>query len=47
MNELMQEQEVTHDDTCSFKATLNGVKHDVSQYEENGILLDIYPLTIE
>ncbi|CAF1128377.1 unnamed protein product [Rotaria sordida] len=45
-NELVQEQEVTRDDISSLKATINDIKRDVNQFEENGILVDVYPLII-
>ncbi|CAM2727210.1 unnamed protein product [Rotaria socialis] len=46
INELIREQEATHDDICSLKATINGIKRDVNQYEENGIVVDVNPLII-
>ncbi|CAF3789153.1 unnamed protein product [Rotaria socialis] len=45
-NELIREQEATHDDICSLKATINDIKRDVNQYEENGIVVDVNPLII-
>ncbi|CAF3824475.1 unnamed protein product [Rotaria sp. Silwood1] len=45
-NELIQEQEVTHDDISSLKSTINNIKRDVNQFEENGILVDTHPLII-
>ncbi|CAF4847139.1 unnamed protein product, partial [Rotaria sp. Silwood2] len=45
-NELIQEQEVTYDDISSLKATINDIKRDVNQFEDNGILFDIHPLII-
>ncbi|CAF3437694.1 unnamed protein product [Rotaria sp. Silwood2] len=45
-NKLIQEQEATHDDIFSLKATINDIKRDVNQFEENGILVDVYPLII-
>ncbi|CAF4746450.1 unnamed protein product, partial [Rotaria socialis] len=37
------EQEATHDDICSLKATVNGIKRDINQFEENGIVVDVNP----
>ncbi|CAF1140787.1 unnamed protein product [Rotaria sp. Silwood1] len=45
-NELIQEQEATHDDIFSLIATINDIKRDVNQFEENGILVDVHPLII-
>ncbi|CAF1540316.1 unnamed protein product [Rotaria magnacalcarata] len=45
-NELIREQEATHDDICSLKATINDIKRDVNQFEENGIVVDVDPLVI-
>ncbi|CAF5209891.1 unnamed protein product, partial [Rotaria magnacalcarata] len=45
-NELMREQEATHDDICSLKATINDIKRDINQFEENGIVVDADPLII-
>ncbi|CAF3245245.1 unnamed protein product [Rotaria sp. Silwood2] len=45
-NELIQEQEATHDDFFSLKATINDMKRDVNQFEENGIIVDVHPLII-
>ncbi|CAF4289028.1 unnamed protein product [Rotaria sp. Silwood2] len=45
-NELVREQEATHDDITSLKATINDIKRDVNQYEENGIVVDVHPLII-
>ncbi|CAF4084343.1 unnamed protein product [Rotaria sordida] len=45
-NELIQEQEATHDDIFSLKATINDIKRDVNQFEENGIIVDVHPLII-
>ncbi|CAF5229679.1 unnamed protein product, partial [Rotaria magnacalcarata] len=45
-NELMREQEATHDDICSSKATINDIKRDINQFEENGIVVDADPLII-
>jgi hypothetical protein len=46
INELIREQEATHDDICSLKATINDIKRDVNQFEENGIVVDVDPLVI-
>ncbi|CAF4403761.1 unnamed protein product, partial [Rotaria socialis] len=46
INELIREQEATHDDICSLKATINDIKRDVDQFEENGIVVDVDPLII-
>ncbi|CAF3879728.1 unnamed protein product [Rotaria sp. Silwood1] len=46
INELIQEQEVTNDDIFSLKTTINDIKRDVNQFEEHGILVDVYPLSI-
>ncbi|CAF2063749.1 unnamed protein product [Rotaria magnacalcarata] len=46
INELIREQEATHDDICSLKATINDIKRDVDQFEENGIVVDVNPLII-
>ncbi|CAM4798609.1 unnamed protein product [Rotaria magnacalcarata] len=45
-NELIREQEATHDDICSLKATINDIKRDFNQFEENGITVDVDPLII-
>ncbi|CAF4489646.1 unnamed protein product, partial [Rotaria sp. Silwood2] len=45
-NELIEEQEATHDDILSLKATINDIKHDVNQFEENGIIFDVHSLII-
>ncbi|CAF1103421.1 unnamed protein product [Rotaria sordida] len=45
-NELIQEQEATHDDIFSLKATINDIKRDINQFEENGIIVDVHPLMI-
>ncbi|CAF5168489.1 unnamed protein product, partial [Rotaria magnacalcarata] len=45
-NELMREQEATHDDICSLKATINDIKRDINQFEENDIVVDADPLII-
>ncbi|CAF4437657.1 unnamed protein product [Rotaria magnacalcarata] len=42
----MREQEATHDDICSLKATINDIKRDINQFEENGIVVDADPLII-
>ncbi|CAF4982715.1 unnamed protein product, partial [Rotaria magnacalcarata] len=39
-NELIREQDATNDDICSLKATINDIKRDVNQFEENGIVVD-------
>ncbi|CAF3738050.1 unnamed protein product [Rotaria socialis] len=46
INELIREQDATHDDISSLKATINGIKRDVNQYEENGVVVDVNPLII-
>src|ERR1700734_1970007 len=46
-NELIREQEATHDDISSLTEIINDIKRDVNQYEENGILVDIHPLIID
>ncbi|CAF2045453.1 unnamed protein product [Rotaria magnacalcarata] len=43
-NELIREQEATHDDICSLKATINDIKREINQFEENGIVVDADPL---
>ncbi len=45
-NELIQEHEATHEDIPLLKATINDIKHDVNQFEQNGIIVDVRPLTI-
>ncbi|CAF4684528.1 unnamed protein product, partial [Rotaria sp. Silwood2] len=45
-NELIQEQEATYDDIFSLKATINDMKRDVNQFEENGFIVDVHPLII-
>ncbi|CAF3873227.1 unnamed protein product [Rotaria sp. Silwood1] len=45
-NKLIQEQEAMHDDIFSLKATINDIKDDVNQFEENGIIVDVHPLII-
>ncbi|CAF5029737.1 unnamed protein product, partial [Rotaria sp. Silwood1] len=45
-NELIREQEATHEDISLLKATIDDIKRDVNQYEENGILVDVHPLII-
>ncbi|CAF3532404.1 unnamed protein product [Rotaria sp. Silwood1] len=39
-------QVVTHDDISSLKATINDIKRDINQFEENCILVDVHPLII-
>ncbi|CAF1529514.1 unnamed protein product, partial [Adineta steineri] len=45
-NELMREQEATHDEICSLTATIKGIKRDIDQYEEKGTVVDVNPLII-
>jgi hypothetical protein len=45
--ELIREQEATHEDISSLKATINDIKRDVNQFEEKGIIVDVRPLTID
>ncbi|CAF5216716.1 unnamed protein product, partial [Rotaria magnacalcarata] len=45
-NELIREQEATYDDICLLKATINDIKRDINQFEENGIVVNADPLII-
>ncbi|CAF3183911.1 unnamed protein product [Rotaria sp. Silwood2] len=47
INELIQQQEAIYTDIFSLKATINDIKRDVNQFEENGILVDVHPLIID
>ena len=46
INALIREQGATDADICLLKATINDIKRDVNQYEENGIVVDVDPLII-
>jgi hypothetical protein len=45
-NELIREQEATLEDIPHLKASINDIKRDVNQFEKNGIIVDVHPLTI-
>jgi hypothetical protein len=47
INELIHEQEATHEDIPLLRATINDVTRDVTQLAEKGIIVDIHPLIID
>ena len=46
IHEIIVENEVTHEDIPALKASINDIKHNIKQFEEKGILIDIQPLII-
>jgi hypothetical protein len=46
MNDLIREQEATHEDIPLLKPTINDIKRDVNQFEEKGIIVDVRSLII-
>jgi hypothetical protein len=45
-SEFIREQEATYEDIPPLILTINDIKRDVNHFEENGILVDVHPLTI-
>jgi hypothetical protein len=44
INELGREEKPGHEDLSYLKLTIDDIKRDIKQFEENGILIDIQPL---
>ena len=47
INNLIREEEATHEDIPTMKATINDIRRDIKQFEEKGIIVDIHPLIID
>ena len=47
INDLIREEEATHEDIPTMKATINDIRRDIKQFEEKGIIVDIHPFIID
>ena len=47
VNKLMHEEKPTQKDISTWKTTINDIKDDIKQFEEQGILIDTQPLIID
>jgi hypothetical protein len=47
MNNLIRENEATYEDIHLLEATINDIKRDVQQFEEEGIIVDVDPVPVD
>jgi hypothetical protein len=47
VNDLIREEEATHEDIPTLKATINDIRRDIKQFEDKSIIVDIHPLIID
>ena len=47
INDLICEEEATHEDIPALKASINDIKHNIKQFEEKSIIVGTHPLIID